>query len=114
MTEETRVIERGPEAIQAEVEETRGGLAGKLGTLEQGIKDTWQGATAAATRTAEGVKSATTTTMHAMQGAAQSTGEAMGRAFDLPAHVRRYPWLMVSGAMLLGVAAGYLVGRLRR
>jgi ElaB/YqjD/DUF883 family membrane-anchored ribosome-binding protein len=114
MAEETCLIEREPEAIRAEAEETRGGLAGKLGTLEQGIKDTWQGATAAATRTAEGVKSAATTTMHAMQGAAHSTGEAMGRAFDFPAHVRRHPWLMVGGAMLLGMAAGYLVRRARR
>jgi hypothetical protein len=114
MAEETRVLESKPEANRAESEKTGGSLAGKLGGLEQGVKDTWHGATAAATRTAEGVKSAATTTLHAMQGAAQSTGEAMGRAFDLPAHVRRYPWLMVSGAMLLGVAAGYLVGRLRR
>jgi hypothetical protein len=114
MTKETRVIEREPEAIQTESEETRGGLAGTLGTLEQGIKDTWHGAAAAATRTAEGVRTAATTTMHAMQGAAHSTGEAMGRAFDFPAHVRRHPWLMMGGAMLLGVAAGYLARRVRR
>src|SRR5690242_12618825 len=95
MKEETCVIEREPEAIQAEVEETRGVLTGKLGTLEQGIKDTWHGATAGAARAAEGVKSAATTTLHAMQGAVHSTGEAMGRAFDMPAHVRRHPWLML-------------------
>jgi ElaB/YqjD/DUF883 family membrane-anchored ribosome-binding protein len=114
MAEEICVIERGSEAMRAETDGTSGGLTGTLGTLEQGIKDTWHGATAAATRTAGGVTSAATTTLHAMQGAVHSTGEAMGRAFDLPAHVRRHPWLMVGGAMLLGVAAGYLVGRVRR
>lgn len=114
MAEETRVIVPGPETSRAEVEETGGSLAGKLGTVEQGIKDTWHGAAAAATQTAEGVKSAATTTMHAMQGAVHSTGKAMGRAFDLPANVRRHPWPLVGGAMLLGVAAGYLIGRVRR
>jgi ElaB/YqjD/DUF883 family membrane-anchored ribosome-binding protein len=114
MAEKTSVIEREPETLRAEVEETTEGRVSMLGTLEQGIKDTWQGTSAAATRTAEGVKAAATTTMHAMQGAAHSTGEAMGWAFDLPAHVRRHPWPMVGGAMLLGVAAGYLVSRLRR
>jgi hypothetical protein len=114
MAEETRVSEREPEAPRAKVEETRVGLVDNPGTLEQGIKDAWHGATTAATRTAAGVKAAATTTMHAMQGAAHSTGEAMGRAFDFPAHVRRHPWLMVGGAMLLGVAAGYLARRVRR
>lgn len=34
--------------------------------------------------------------------------------FVAPAHVRRHPWLMLGGALLLGVAAAILAGRLRR
>jgi ElaB/YqjD/DUF883 family membrane-anchored ribosome-binding protein len=125
MAEETSPIDREPKPLPRGVEEPRASLVDKLGTLEEGIKDAWHGATAAATRAVEGVKAATETTVHAVhgaaettahavQGAAHSTSEAMGRAFDLRAHVRRHPWPMVGGALLLGVAAGYLVGRLRR
>jgi len=125
MAEKTSPIDREPETLQAGLEDPRAGLADKLGTLEEGIKDAWHGATAAATRAVEGVKAATETTVHAVQGAAEttahavqgaahSTSKAMGWAFDVPAHVRRHPWAMMGGAMLLGVAAGYLVGRLRR
>jgi ElaB/YqjD/DUF883 family membrane-anchored ribosome-binding protein len=114
MAEKTSPIDREPETLQAGLEEPKASLGDKLGTLQEGIKDAWHGATAAATRAAEGVKAATETTVHAVQGAAHSTSEAMGWAFDLPAHVRRHPWPMMGGAMLLGVATGYLLGRLRR
>jgi ElaB/YqjD/DUF883 family membrane-anchored ribosome-binding protein len=114
MAEEISVIEREPEALRVEVEETRAGLVDKLETLEQGIKDTWQGATAAVSDSVESVKATVETSVQAVQGAVHGTTEAMGRAFDFPAHVRRHPWLMVSGALLLGVVAGHLVGRTRR
>jgi ElaB/YqjD/DUF883 family membrane-anchored ribosome-binding protein len=125
MAKETSPIDREPKTLKAGVEELRASLGDKLETLEEGIKDTWHSATAAATRMAAGVKSAAETTTHAVQGAAQttahavqgaahSTSEAMGWAFDLPVHVRRNPWAMMGGALLLGVAAGYLVSRLRR
>jgi len=110
MTEET-LVEREPEACPSHAEEA---LASKRGTLEQGIKDAWHGGVAATTSAAEGVKTAATTTLHAMQGAVHDTGKAMGRAFDFPAHVRRHPWLMVGGAMLVGAATGYLLRRVCR
>jgi ElaB/YqjD/DUF883 family membrane-anchored ribosome-binding protein len=125
MAEKTSPMDREPETLQAGLEDPRASLADKLETLEEGIKDAWHGATAAATRTAAGVKAAAETTAHAVQeaaettvhaveGAAHSTSKAMGWAFDLPAHVRRNPWAMMGGAMFLGLAAGYLIGRLRR
>ena len=125
MAEKTSPMDREPETLQAGAEEPKVSLGDELGTLEEGIKDAWHGATAAATRAVEGVKSAAGTTVHAVQGAAEttahavqgaahSTSKAMGRAFDLPAHLRRHPGAMMGGAMLLGVAAGCLVGRLRR
>jgi ElaB/YqjD/DUF883 family membrane-anchored ribosome-binding protein len=114
MAEETSSIDREPKTLQMGVEEPRASLVDKLETLEERVKDTWHGATGAASRMAAGVKSAAETTAHAVQGAAHSTSKAMGWAFDLPAHVRRHPWAMMGGALLLGVAAGYLLGRLRR
>ena len=140
-------IDREPKTLQAGVEETRASLGDKLETLEEGIKDAWHGATAAATRMAAGVKSAAETTAHAVQGAAETTVHAVQGAAETTVHAvqvrlqrplmpfkvrptapakrwggrstcrpmcRRNPWAMMGGAMLLGVAAGYLIGRLRR
>lgn len=114
MTDQTSSIDRDPKMLPARLEESGASKVEQLDTLEERIKDTGHGATGAATRAMEGVKAAAETTAHAVQGAAHSTSKAMGRAFDLPAHVRRNPWLLLGGAMLVGAAAGYLVGRLRR
>ena len=46
--------------------------------------------------------------------AVHETAEAMGGFLNVPAHVRRHPWLMVGGALLLGVVLGNLAGRWRR
>jgi ElaB/YqjD/DUF883 family membrane-anchored ribosome-binding protein len=89
-------------------------LMDKLETLEQGVRDTAQGANAAVADTAEGLKVATQSTVRAVQGAVHDSAQALGRAFDLPAHVRRHPWLMVGGAVLAGVVVGRLAGRRRR
>lgn len=88
MAEKTSPMDREPETLQAGLEDPRASLADKMGTLEEGIKDAWHGATAATARAVEGVKAVTETTVHAVQGAAHSTSKAMGWAFDLPAHVR--------------------------
>jgi ElaB/YqjD/DUF883 family membrane-anchored ribosome-binding protein len=114
MTEATSPIDREPETLPAGLDEPKASLADKLGTLEEGIKDTWHSATAAATRAAASVKEAAVTTAQAVRGAAHNTSEAVGRALDLPAHTRRHPWVLIGGALFLGLAAGYLVGRLRR
>jgi ElaB/YqjD/DUF883 family membrane-anchored ribosome-binding protein len=80
-------------------------------TLEQGVRDTAQGANAAVADVAEGLKAAARSTVRAVQEALHDSAQAVGRAFDLPAHVRRHPWLMVGGAVLAGVVVGRLVGR---
>ena len=89
-------------------------LMDKLETLEQGVRDTAQGANAAVADTAEGLKVALKSIVQAVQGAVKDSGQALGRAFDFAAHVRRHPWLMVGGAVLAGVVVGRLAGRRRR
>jgi ElaB/YqjD/DUF883 family membrane-anchored ribosome-binding protein len=101
MAEEVIVPKRESEESREGVEETRTSLADKMETLEQGMKDTWEGVT---TDVAE--------TVQAMHGAVHDTTAAMGRALDFPAHVRRHPWLMIGGALLLGFVVGNLVGRM--
>jgi ElaB/YqjD/DUF883 family membrane-anchored ribosome-binding protein len=114
MAEASRGLDRKPEALRAEVAETRARLADKLEIMEQGIKATWQSATAAVSDTVESAKATVETTVREVQGAVQSTNAALGWAFDYPAHVRRHPWLMVGGALLLGLAVGSWLGRPRR
>jgi hypothetical protein len=110
MAEEAVVLNEEREAIREEMQESRAGLADKMEALEQGVKDAWQGVTEAV----EDVKETVATTVQAMQGAVHDTGKAIGWAFDVPAHVRRHPWLLVGGALFLGVVVGSLVGRARR
>jgi ElaB/YqjD/DUF883 family membrane-anchored ribosome-binding protein len=114
MAEDSNVIEREPEALRAEVDETRARLMDKVHTLEDRIVDSWQDASTAVAETVENVKATFATTVHAVQGAVHDSTEAMGRALDLPAHARRHPWLVLGGALLLGVVAGRLVSRRRR
>ncbi|HZY89369.1 MAG TPA: hypothetical protein VFE78_31390 [Gemmataceae bacterium] len=107
MLAETSVIEREPEALRVEVNQTRTGLLAKMEALEQGIKDTWAGAN-------EAVVDAAESAAQAIQGAARGTGEAVERALDLPRQARRHPWLVVCGGLVLGVVVcALVVGRLR-
>ncbi len=114
MAEETNVSQSQPEAFPAAAEEARSGLGDKVGNLVQEVKDTWQSATAAVSDRVESVKATVERTVQAVPGAVHDTTAALGRAFDLPAHVRRHPWLVMGGALLLGVVVGQLVGRWRR
>jgi hypothetical protein len=107
MLKEAGVIEREPEALRAEVSQTRTGLMSKMEALERGIKDTWEGAN-------EAVVAAADSAAQAVQGAARGTGEAVERALDLPRQARRHPWLVVCGGFLLGmVVCSLVVRRLR-
>jgi plasmid maintenance system antidote protein VapI len=76
-------------------------LADKLGTLEQEVKDTVQGATAAVAHTVETVK-----------GAMQETATSLHHTFDLWRQVRRHPWLVLGGAMFAGYVVSTLIRRL--
>ncbi len=83
------------------------------------------GANAAVSETVEAVTDLVGSSAQAVGGAAQDvaramgtgaadTAEAMGRVLDLPRHVSRAPWLMMAGAIFVGVIAGILVGHARR
>jgi hypothetical protein len=114
MAGETSVIEREPEVQRAAGGETGAGMTDMLETMEQGVKDAWQHTAAGITDMMESIRVSVETAVQSVQGAAHDSGAAVGRLLDLRAHVRRHPWLMVGGALLLGWAAWSVVGRWRR
>ena len=114
MAEAITQCDNESKAIRAGMEEPRSGLVDKIETLEQGIKDSWQTATETVSETMDSVKATVETTVHAVQGAVHDTTDAIGHAFDLAAHTRRHPWLMLGGAVLAGFAVQTLLGRLHR
>jgi ElaB/YqjD/DUF883 family membrane-anchored ribosome-binding protein len=111
MAAETAVSEKDPGTIQRHFGETRTSLVDKVETLEEGINGMLRGANEAVTETVEGVRGMVGVTAQAMQSAVHDTTGAVGRALDVPAHVRRHPWLMVGGALLLGIMVGALMSR---
>ena len=114
MVEEPNSSEQVVEAPRTEADETRVTLVERLETLEQGIKDKWESATTSLGETVENVQETVKSTMHSVQGAVQNTTKAMGRALDIPAHMRRHPWILLCGAVFLGVVVGLTVGRARQ
>jgi hypothetical protein len=104
---EVNVLEKESAAIRTAMADTRTGLADKMETLEHGVQDTVQNASSAVTDTVAAVKA----TVATVQGAVHDSVAALGHALDLPAHMRRHPWLLFGGALLAGFLAGKLLGR---
>lgn len=88
------------ELIRQRMERTRESLTEKLETLEDKLVGSVQEATSAVRESVAGVKE----TMH--EGV-----ESVKDAVDIPAHVRRRPWLMLGGAVLGGYVLGTLLSR---
>jgi len=106
------------ELIRKQMDETRSSISEKLETLEQKVSGDIQGATGAVTGTVEAVKDtvetvkdSVTETVETVKETVAETAETVKESvkeglqsvahwFDIPAHVRNYPWLSV------GVAAG--------
>jgi len=106
------------ELIRKQMENTRTSITEKLETLEQKVTGDIQGATGAVTGTVEAVKDTVETVKDSVTETVESVKEAVAETtetvkesvkeglhtvahwFDVPSHVRNYPWLSV------GIAAG--------
>jgi len=88
------------EVIRRRMEETRESLTEKLETLENKLLGSVDQATSAVRETVANVKE----TMH--EGV-----ESVKDAVDIPAHVRRRPWMMLGGAVFGGYVLGSLLTR---
>jgi ElaB/YqjD/DUF883 family membrane-anchored ribosome-binding protein len=103
-----------PDVIRQQIEQTRESLTQKLETLEGQVKDTVASVTSAVETTVETVKSKVEDTVQAVTSGVEETVETVKRTFDIPYQVDRHPWAMAGGSLLVGLAAGFLVGRPRR
>jgi ElaB/YqjD/DUF883 family membrane-anchored ribosome-binding protein len=104
-----------PDVIRHQIEETRESLADKLETLEGQVKQTIGSVTSTVEQTLGTVKSKVEDTVQSVSSAVEHTVDSVRRTFDIPHQVRRHPYAMTGGALLLGTALGYLLtGRRRR
>jgi len=127
------------EIIPKEMEQTRQSLADKIETLErkvantvdsvaETVKETVESVTDKVQKTVESVtgtvesvtervdsaKEAVQDTMESVKeglySAKESVKQTVSDAFDLPSHVRNYPWASFGGSVVVGFLAGKLFG----
>jgi ElaB/YqjD/DUF883 family membrane-anchored ribosome-binding protein len=98
MDQESDLMNKDPDEIRGEIEETRSALTEKLETLEQGVKETVCEAKAAVTGTIENVKETV-----------KETVETVKESLDVRGYVQEYPWPMMAGSVAFGFALGHLI-----
>jgi ElaB/YqjD/DUF883 family membrane-anchored ribosome-binding protein len=91
------LAEHGSDEMREEIDSTRSALADKLEALEERVMGT--------------VQSAQETVEDSLQ-IAKDTVASVKRTFDIKHHVEQYPWAMVGGCCLAGLALGTLFQRL--
>jgi len=91
-------MDRETEMIRKQMEETRESLAGKLGALEERVLNTLNDTTGSVVSTVESARDAV-----------RSTVTSVHDALDVKQHVRRHPWGMVVGAIVIGYVGGQLL-----
>lgn len=114
MSEAVKRHGSGAKQAGGQTGEPHSGLVDTAETLEQGVRDTAQEATDAVSDTMATVGSAVDETAGVVRAALEDGAASVRRAFDLPRQVRRQPWLMVAGAVLVGWMAGVALPRRRR
>lgn len=107
-------MDKKPDVIRQEIEQTRSNLTEKLETLESQVKETVQNVTAKVEDTVETVKSKVEGTVDAVTSTVESTVQSVKETFNLERQVRQHPYAMTGGTMVLGMAAGYFLASLRR
>jgi ElaB/YqjD/DUF883 family membrane-anchored ribosome-binding protein len=107
-------MDKEPDVIRQEIEQTRSSLTEKLETLESQVKSTVHNVTAKVEDTVETVKSKVEGTVDAVTSTVESTVQSVKETFNLERQVRQHPFAMAGGTLLFGAAAGYFLTSLRR
>jgi ElaB/YqjD/DUF883 family membrane-anchored ribosome-binding protein len=107
-------MDKEPDVIRQEIEQTRSNLTEKLETLESQVKSTVHNVTAKVEDTVETVKSKVEGTVDAVTSTVESTVQSVKETFNVERQVREHPFAMTGGTVLVGMAAGYFLASLRR
>jgi ElaB/YqjD/DUF883 family membrane-anchored ribosome-binding protein len=91
------------------MEQTRASLSEKIEALEQHVVETVHGATGAVADTVDTLKEAAQETVGTVKETVQQTVRSVRDAFDVPLQVRRHPWFMVGGSVVVGYVAGSML-----
>jgi hypothetical protein len=92
------------------MDETRSQLSDKLSSLEHQVSATVQTTGTAVNATVEAVQQ----TVETVTDAARDTVQYVRRAFDIPRHVERHPWLALGGSVVLGYLAAEFLTRAKK
>lgn len=101
-----------PEVIQENMEQTRQSLAAKIDHLERKVVGTVETVTDSVQNVVESVTGTVETVKDNVQETVENVTEGVRNVFDIPGHVRNYPWAMFGGSVVVGFVAGKLVGGL--
>jgi hypothetical protein len=95
--------------LREEMEQTRTNLSEKLGTLEEKVVTTVEGATTAVADTVATVTDAVQGTVESVKKGVGGAVETVKETFNIPRQVERRPWAMFAGSVAVGFAAGKLL-----
>jgi ElaB/YqjD/DUF883 family membrane-anchored ribosome-binding protein len=106
------------ESIEQQMAQTRQSLTEKVSALEQQVVGTIQSATEAVNDSVQFARTAVHDTVEAVSGAVkdsvESVSDGVKEALDVSQRVRNHPWMMVGGAIAVGLIAGTLIFRRNR
>jgi ElaB/YqjD/DUF883 family membrane-anchored ribosome-binding protein len=102
-------MDQEPDVIRQQIEQTRGSLTEKLESVEDLVREKVSAVTSTVERTIDTVKSKVEDTVQAVSSTVESTVDTVKRTFDVSHQVRRYPYAMTGGALVVGAALGYLL-----
>jgi ElaB/YqjD/DUF883 family membrane-anchored ribosome-binding protein len=106
------------ESIEQQMAQTRQSLTEKVSALEQQVVGTIQSATEAVNDSVQFARTAVQDTVEAVSGAVkdsvESVSDGVKEALDVSQRVRNHPWMMVGGAVAVGLVAGTLIFRRNR
>jgi len=111
----TLPVDKTPEQIEREMNQTRESLTEKVAALENQVVGTVQDAANTLTDTVDAVKSFVNTAPEAVSDTVEQVAEAVSeqvkKTFDISGHVQANPWTAVGVSVGVGFLTGLLVFR---
>jgi len=100
--------------IRQQIDETRESLTEKLETVEGLVQQKVSAVTSTVEKTIDTVRNKVEDTVQTVSSTVEKTVDSVRRTFDIPHQVRRHPYAMTGGALVLGATLGYLLAPRRR